>query len=91
IFWQKKTKDISIAEIICAVDEWVEFTRCAGRENCQSGQRCLNHSLWNALSSEIFDFLDHISLAHLVERGTQNQNQHLSYSGSQMTSSNMAA
>ncbi len=90
-FLAKKTKDISIAEIICAVDEWVEFTRCAGRENCQSGQRCLTHSLWNELSSEIFDFLDHISLANLVERGTQNQNQHLSYSGSQITSSSMAA
>jgi Rrf2 family iron-sulfur cluster assembly transcriptional regulator len=51
------------------VDEWVEFTRCGGRENCRDGQRCLTHSLWDQLSDEIFTFLSDISLADLVERG----------------------
>jgi Rrf2 family iron-sulfur cluster assembly transcriptional regulator len=61
--------EISIADIICAVDEWVEFTRCGGRENCRDGQRCLTHHLWDQLSDEIFRFLSEISLADLVERG----------------------
>jgi Rrf2 family iron-sulfur cluster assembly transcriptional regulator len=68
-FLAKKPGEISIADIICAVDEWVEFTRCGGRENCHGGKRCLTHTLWNELSDEIFNFLSDITLAELVERG----------------------
>jgi Rrf2 family iron-sulfur cluster assembly transcriptional regulator len=72
-FLAKPSNDISIADIICAVDEWVEFTRCGGRENCHEGKRCLTHSLWNELSDEIFNFLSDITLAELVERGQKNR------------------
>jgi Rrf2 family iron-sulfur cluster assembly transcriptional regulator len=65
--------EISIADIICAVDEWVEFTRCKGKENCQDGQRCLTHSLWDDLSRQIFVFLSDITLAELVERGNMRE------------------
>ncbi|EGV18296.1 Rrf2 family transcriptional regulator [Thiocapsa marina] len=65
----RSAEDISIADIICAVDEWVEFTRCGGRENCRDGQRCLTHHLWDQLSDEIFRFLKDISLQDLVDRG----------------------
>ncbi|MBK1699862.1 Rrf2 family transcriptional regulator [Thiococcus pfennigii] len=65
----KSAEEISIADIICAVDEWVEFTRCGGRENCREGKRCLTHSLWDQLSDEIFHFLSGITLADLVRRG----------------------
>ncbi|MEN8178059.1 MAG: Rrf2 family transcriptional regulator [Pseudomonadota bacterium] len=66
----KSADDISIANIICAVDEWVEFTRCGGRQNCSRGARCLTHSLWDDLSAEIFDFLANISLEDLIKRGS---------------------
>jgi len=69
----KSADDISIANIICAVDEWVEFTRCGGRQNCSRGARCLTHSLWDDLSAEIFDFLANISLGDLVRRGAGEQ------------------
>lgn len=65
--------EISIADIICAVDEWVEFTRCGGRENCHEGKRCLTHTLWDELSDEIFNFLSQITLADLVERGRKDR------------------
>ena len=65
----READEISIADIICAVDEWVEFTRCKGRQNCHDGQRCLTHSLWDDLSQQIFDFLGDITLKDLVERG----------------------
>jgi len=65
----RSADDISIANIICAVDEWVEFTRCGGRKNCSRGARCLTHTLWDDLSAEIFDFLSNISLGDLVRRG----------------------
>ena len=65
----RESDEISIADIICAVDEWVEFTRCKGRQNCQDGQRCLTHSLWDDLSQQIFIFLTDITLDDLVKRG----------------------
>jgi Rrf2 family iron-sulfur cluster assembly transcriptional regulator len=65
----RASHEISIADIICAVDEWVEFTRCKGRKDCRNGDRCLTHDLWNDLSDEIFNFLSGITLGELVERG----------------------
>ena len=72
-FLAKPLGEISIADIICAVDEWVEFTRCGGRENCHDGKRCLTHTLWNELSDEIFGFLSDITLDELVARGRRNE------------------
>ena len=72
-FLARPSNEITIADIICAVDEWVEFTRCGGRENCLEGKRCLTHTLWDELSDEIFNFLSGISLAEVVERGTRDK------------------
>ena len=49
---------ISIADIITSVDEKIDITRCAGREDCRDGERCLTHELWSELSDKIFLFLD---------------------------------
>jgi Rrf2 family iron-sulfur cluster assembly transcriptional regulator len=65
----READEISVADIICAVDEWVEFTRCKGRQNCHGGQRCLTHTLWDDLSQQIFVFLTDITLHDLVARG----------------------
>jgi len=65
----RSSEEISIADIICAVDEWVEFTHCNGREDYRDGNRYLTHTLWDQLSDEVFGFLDAISLADLVWRG----------------------
>ncbi len=65
----RSADEISIAEIICAVDEWVAFTRCNGNKDCKEGKACLTHNLWDDLSREIYNFLGDISLAALVRRG----------------------
>lgn len=59
---------ITVADIISAVDEKLDARRCAGREDCQEGRRCLTHELWSDLSQQIFTFLEGITLAHFVER-----------------------
>ena len=59
---------ITVADIVAAVDENVDATRCHGRQNCQSGERCLTHDLWSDLSRQIYDFLDGITLAQLAAR-----------------------
>ncbi|GJL81130.1 MAG: Fe-S cluster assembly transcriptional regulator IscR [marine bacterium B5-7] len=60
--------EISIADIITSVDERIDITRCAGREDCHDGERCLTHELWADLSDKIFQFLDEISLGELIDR-----------------------
>ncbi len=60
--------DIAVADVVAAVDESVNATRCGGQENCQGGQRCLTHDLWTELSEQIFSFLSGITLAQLVEQ-----------------------
>ncbi len=55
-------------EVIGAVDESVDATRCGGLENCQGDARCLTHDLWQDLSKQIHDFLGGIDLGQLVER-----------------------
>lgn len=64
---------ISVAEVICAVDESVDATRCGGLKNCQSDNRCLTHDLWEDLSEQISRFLGGITLADLVQRRTIRQ------------------
>ncbi|MBU3069800.1 Fe-S cluster assembly transcriptional regulator IscR [Aestuariicella sp. G3-2] len=64
----RQADDISVAEIIDAVNESIDATNCAGIGNCQHGQVCLTHYLWCDLSDQIHDFLSNISLASLVAR-----------------------
>ena len=61
--------EISIADIICAVDEWVEYTRSKAQAPQIEGLQCTTRGLWEDLSQQIFDFLADITLQELVERG----------------------
>ena len=58
---------IAVAEIVAAVDETVDTTRCSGASNCHDGQQCLAHELWDDLSQQIYGFLGEISLQNLME------------------------
>jgi Rrf2 family iron-sulfur cluster assembly transcriptional regulator len=61
-------KDIHVAEIIDAVSESLDTTRCQGKGDCQQGAICLTHHLWQDLSDQIHNFLSNISLADLVSK-----------------------
>ena len=65
---KRPASDIAIVDVIMAVDEKVDSTRCGGLSNCHNQQRCLTHDLWVDLSQQIHDFLSNVSLAQLVER-----------------------
>jgi DNA-binding IscR family transcriptional regulator len=62
---------ISVAEIMRAVDEGVRMTRCAGEDAapCVPGDRCITHGLWDALGEQIAWFLDNVTV-HDVVNGT---------------------
>jgi Rrf2 family iron-sulfur cluster assembly transcriptional regulator len=59
---------ISVAQVIDAVDESVDSTRCGGLSDCQQGDTCLTHHLWCELSEQIHGFLDGITLGELAAR-----------------------
>lgn len=64
----REAEVIFIAEVITAVDENVDTTRCGGANNCQDNERCLTHDLWHDLSQRIHDYLNQISLQDLMNR-----------------------
>ena len=64
---------IAIADVVTAVDESVDATRCGGRGDCQDGKRCLTHDLWTELSEQIYSFLSEISLGQLVDQGAERE------------------
>lgn len=59
---------ISVSEIVVAVGDGVDATRCHGAADCQDGAQCLTHDLWSDLSAEIDQYLRRVSLESLVER-----------------------
>lgn len=58
--------EISVADIIQAVDEPIDATQCAGKENCHDDGRCMTHDLWMGLNDTIFKHLASVALADLV-------------------------
>jgi len=64
----RESADIYIAQVINAVDESVDATRCGGSSDCQDNMRCLTHDLWQDLSGRIYEYLNGISLQELMDR-----------------------
>jgi Rrf2 family transcriptional regulator, iron-sulfur cluster assembly transcription factor len=64
----RKSDELSVAEIIRAVDEPIDATQCAGKENCRDDRKCLTHDLWASLNDRIFDYLNGVTLAQLVSK-----------------------
>lgn len=65
---QRSSAAIYIAQIVDAVNESVDTTKCRGKGDCQGGEICLTHYLWEDLSNQIHQFLEGISLADLVAK-----------------------
>ena len=71
----KTTAEISVADIISAVDEPIDATQCGGKENCNDDRRCVTHDLWSTLNEKMNDYLGSVSLADVVshQQGKQVQ------------------
>ena len=68
----RKSELITVADIILAVDEPLDATGCAGKENCmgEDAGRCMTHDLWASLNTKMIEYLDSISLKKLVDEQT---------------------
>ncbi|MBI5909902.1 MAG: Fe-S cluster assembly transcriptional regulator IscR [Betaproteobacteria bacterium] len=65
---------ISVADIIIAVDETLDSTQCGGRENCLDEKKCITHNLWANLNQHIFNYLGAVTLKQLVDEQKPRQN-----------------
>jgi len=63
----KPANEITVADIIHAVDEKMDTTACQGKANCHEGSVCLTHHLWDRLNQQIVDFLTSITLSELIK------------------------
>ena len=74
--------EISVADVIYAVDEPLDATQCGGKENCSSkDERCMTHDLWANLNRVMVDYLDSVTLQQLVDE----QRERLARSGVSVT------
>jgi Rrf2 family iron-sulfur cluster assembly transcriptional regulator len=64
----REASEVSVADIVRAVEEPIDSTQCGGRENCHDNQRCMTHDLWEELNTTVYGFLEGVNLASLVER-----------------------
>lgn len=69
----RSAEAITVADIMLAIEESVDATRCQGAKNCHQGQSCLTHSLWERLNNVLQDFLSQVTLAELVKEHQSNE------------------
>ena len=63
--------EVSVADIIRAVDEPIDATMCGGKANCHDEQPCMTHQLWTTLTEHMLEYLSSVTLAELVDQQRQ--------------------
>ncbi len=58
--------EVSVSDIILAVDESCKVVDCSDSDGCNDGYQCLTHDLWQELSNEIRTFLDGITISEIM-------------------------
>ena len=64
----RESSDITVADIIYAVDEPIDATQCGGKQDCNGNDVCMTHELWAALSRHMVDYLDSVTVKDLVSQ-----------------------
>lgn len=64
----RPTGQITVADIVRAVDETFDATQCGGRENCKDEDRCMTHELWATLNYKMYEYLTSVTLSELVDQ-----------------------
>jgi Rrf2 family transcriptional regulator, iron-sulfur cluster assembly transcription factor len=69
----RRAEDVTVAQIIIAVDEPLDATQCGGQANCsrtpdEKGGPCMTHDLWTTLNQKMVEYLDSVSLKDLVDQ-----------------------
>jgi len=73
----KPLAQVTVADIIVAVDEPLDATQCGGKQNCHDQHRCMTHDLWTNLNNKMYEYLHSVSLDDLVSQQTQKVDEHV--------------
>lgn len=67
----KPLSQVSVADVIIAVDEPLDATQCGGKEDCTIEGQCMTHDLWSTLNRKMLDYLNSVTLQSLVDKNKQ--------------------
>ena len=60
-------EEVTLTQIIEAVDENIDLRRCHGSKDCNRGKQCLSHHLWFEVSDQIRGFLSTRNLQQVMD------------------------
>jgi Rrf2 family iron-sulfur cluster assembly transcriptional regulator len=66
-------ENVTLTQIIEAVDENIDLRRCHGLKNCLRGKQCLSHHLWCEVSDQIRGFLSTRNLQQVIDDYNANE------------------
>ena len=67
----REPSDISIAEIIYAMDGPISITECSGDTTCDHESTCFTRSKWQGINHIIQDALEKVNLAEMIAPNAQ--------------------
>lgn len=77
----KEPNEIAVSDVIMAVDEPMQITRCNGKDGCiQKSVKCMTHHLWEGLGQKIHSYLSSMSLADICNQNQPENTNHVSAS-----------
>ncbi len=59
---------LTVADIILAVEEPIDSRQCEGKDNCLGDHRCMTHDLWESLNDTVLNYLSGVNLADLMRK-----------------------
>ncbi len=64
----RSPNEISVAQVISAIDENVQPQQENSELSVQFDDRCITHQIWDELSAKIYNYLDNVSLGEFTQK-----------------------
>lgn len=64
----RSPNEISVAQVISAIDENVQPQQEHSELTIQFDDRCITHQIWDELSAKIYNYLDNVSLGEFTQK-----------------------
>jgi Rrf2 family iron-sulfur cluster assembly transcriptional regulator len=64
----RPASQLTVADIIIAVEEPIDSRQCEGKDNCLGDHRCMTHDLWESLNDTVLNYLGGVRLSDLMQK-----------------------